>query len=369
MSAAKCAHFPSACPTCWCGFDEPGKRRRIQELEQLSSDPALWDDPARAQIILKELSDLQADLEPWRALKSELEDAQGLLDLAIEEGDEEIAADVAAQLPSLRERLDRQEFHLFLSGPYDRANAILAIHAGAGGTDAQDWADMLLRMYLRWIERSKFSSETYDLSPGEEAGIKSVTLQVRGPFAFGYLKSERGVHRLVRQSPFDSGHRRHTSFALVEVMPDVGDEANIEVDPEDVKFEAYRSGGPGGQNVNKVSTAVRLTHIPTGIVVTCQTERSQLQNRETAMRILKAKLVEIEAERREAERLQLRGEHVEAGWGNQIRSYVVHPYNLVKDLRTGYETSDPNGVLDGDLDAFMDAYLRWSVQGGDDGQS
>ena len=288
-----------------------------------------------------------------------------MLDMAVAEGDEEIGAEVGADLPKLRERLDRLEFLLFLSGPYDRSNAILAIHAGAGGTDAQDWADMLQRMYRRWIERSNFSSETYDLSPGEEAGIKSVTIEVNGPYAYGYLKSERGVHRLVRQSPFDSGHRRHTSFALVEVMPDVQDGADIEINPEDVKFEAYRAGGPGGQNVNKVSTAVRLTHAPSGIVVTCQTERSQLQNRETAMRILKAKLLLIEAERREAERLQLRGEHVEAGWGNQIRSYVVHPYNLVKDLRTGHESSDPNGVLDGDLDGFMDAFLRWSVQGGD----
>jgi peptide chain release factor 2 len=253
------------------------------------------------------------------------------------------------------------EFQLTLSGPYDRGNAILAIHAGAGGTDAQDWAEILLRMYLRWAERSRFVTETYDLSPGEEAGIKSVTIQVTGPYAFGYLKSERGVHRLVRQSPFDAGHRRHTSFALVEVMPDVDAANEVAINPEEVKFEAYRSGGPGGQNVNKVSTAVRLTHVPTGIVVTCQTERSQLQNRETAMRILRAKLLEIEAERREAERLELRGQHVEAGWGNQIRSYVIHPYNLVKDLRTGYESSDPNGVLDGDLDDFIRAYLSWAV--------
>jgi peptide chain release factor 2 len=222
---------------------------------------------------------------------------------------------------------------------------------------------MLLRMYLRWAERRRFATETYDLSAGEEAGIKSATVELTGPYAFGYLKSERGVHRLVRQSPFDAGHRRHTSFALVEVLPDVETGGDVTIDPEDVKFEAYRSGGPGGQNVNKVSSAVRLTHVPSGIVVTCQTERSQLQNRETAMRILRAKLLEIEAERREAERLQLRGQHVEAGWGNQIRSYVVHPYNLVKDLRTGYESSDPTSVLDGDLDDFMNAYLTWSVDG------
>jgi peptide chain release factor 2 len=264
-------------------------------------------------------------------------------------------------VPTWRKQLADLEFQLTLSGPYDRGNAILAIHAGAGGTDAQDWADILMRMYLRWAERRGFATEIYDLSPGEEAGIKSATIQVTGPYAFGYLKSERGVHRLVRQSPFDSGHRRHTSFSLVEVGPDVDAAADIEINPEEVKFEAYRSGGPGGQNVNKVSTAVRLTHVPTGIVVTCQTERSQLQNRETAMRILRSKLLEIEAERREAERLELRGQHVEAGWGNQIRSYVVHPYNLVKDLRTGHESTDPNGVLDGDLDDFMQAYLSWAV--------
>jgi peptide chain release factor 2 len=272
-----------------------------------------------------------------------------------------MAAELIDSIAPARVQLDKLEFQLTLSGPYDRANAILAISAGAGGTDAQDWAQLVLRMYLRWAERRGFSTETYDLSPGEEAGIKSVTVEITGRYAFGYLKSERGVHRLVRLSPYDAGHRRHTSFALVEVMPDVDADTDIKVDPEDVKFEAYRSGGPGGQNVNKVSTAVRLTHVPSGIVVTCQTERSQLQNRETAMRILRAKLLEIEAARREAERLELRGQHVEAGWGNQIRSYVIHPYNLVKDLRTGYESTDPTAVLDGDLDDFMNAYLAWSV--------
>jgi peptide chain release factor 2 len=350
--------------TCWFAFDEAGKQRRIAELEEQASSPVLWDDPDRAQATLKQLSDLTAELAPWRALRSELEEAEGMLDLAAEEADQEVAGEVLSSLPRLRKQLDKLEFQLTLSGPYDRANAILAISAGAGGTDAQDWAQLLLRMYLRWAERRGFSTETYDLSPGEEAGIKSVTVEISGPFAFGYLRSERGVHRLVRLSPYDASHRRHTSFALVEVMPDVEADADLKIDPEDVKFEAYRSGGPGGQNVNKVSTAVRLTHVPTGIVVTCQTERSQLQNRETAMRILRAKLLEIEAERREAERLELRGQHVEAGWGNQIRSYVIHPYNQVKDLRTGFESSDPNGVLDGDLDEFMNAYLAWSVGAG-----
>jgi len=280
------------------------------------------------------------------------------------ENDQEVGAEVEASVPELRTELDRLEFLLTLSGPYDRGNAIVTINGGAGGTDAQDWAEILLRMYLRWAERRKFATETLDLSEGEEAGVKSATIEIKGPYAFGYMKSERGVHRLVRLSPFDSAHRRHTSFSSVEVMPDVEGDTTLVINPEDVKFEAYRSGGPGGQNVNKVSTAVRLTHVPTGIVVTCQTERSQLQNRENAMRILRGKLLEMEEERREAERLVLRGEHVTAGWGNQIRSYVVHPYNMVKDLRTGYESSDPDSVLAGDLDDFMNAYLSWSVGGG-----
>ena len=313
---------------------------------------------------MKELSDLRTDLAPWQALTTRIEEAEGLLDMALEEGDENVAAEVVRGLPALQRDVAKLEFQATLSGPYDRANAIIAVHAGAGGTDAQDWAQTLLRMYLRWAERRGYKTETYDLSQGEEAGIKSVTVDVEGPYAYGYLRSERGVHRLVRLSPFDASHRRHTSFALVEVMPDVQTTNDIEINPEDVKFEAYRAGGPGGQNVNKVSTAVRLTHVPTGLVVTCQTERSQLQNRETAMRILRAKLRAAEAIRVEEERLQLRGQHVEAGWGNQIRSYVIHPYNMVKDLRTQYESSDPAGVLDGDLDAFMEAYLNWAVNEG-----
>jgi len=313
---------------------------------------------------MKELSDLRTDLAPWQALTTRIEEAEGLLDMALEEGDENVAAEVVRGLPALQRDVAKLEFQATLSGQYDRANAIIAVHAGAGGTDAQDWAQTLLRMYLRWAERRGYKTETYDLSQGEEAGIKSVTVDVEGPYAYGYLRSERGVHRLVRLSPFDASHRRHTSFALVEVMPDVQTTNDIEINPEDVKFEAYRAGGPGGQNVNKVSTAVRLTHVPTGLVVTCQTERSQLQNRETAMRILRAKLRAAEAIRVEEERLQLRGQHVEAGWGNQIRSYVIHPYNMVKDLRTQYESSDPAGVLDGDLDAFMEAYLNWAVNEG-----
>lgn len=353
---------------CWRVFDEPRKLRRIAELEAASAKPDLWADPERAQCLLKELADLSAEIIPWQRLRAKLDEAKELLQLAAEENDEAVAAEVVGAVPALEKQLDGLEFQLTLSGPYDRADAILSISAGAGGTDAQDWGQILLRMYLRWAERRGFSTELYDLSPGEEAGIKSATLEITGPYAFGYLKSEHGVHRLVRLSPFDAAHRRHTSFAMVEVMPDVPDAPEVRIDPDEVKFEAFRSSGPGGQNVNKVNTAVRLTHGPSGIVVTCQTERSQLQNREHGMRILRAKLLERVAERLESERLALRGEHVEAGWGNQIRSYVIHSYNLVKDLRTGHESSDPTSVLDGELDPFIEAYLRWAAGSEDRGQ-
>lgn len=310
---------------------------------------------------MREMTELRELVDQWRGLQRQIDDDLGLLELAMLEGDVALASQIEQSATEHERSLDELEFQLMLSGPYDRRPAILAIHAGAGGTEAQDWVQMLLRMYLRWGERHGYKCEILDETPGEEAGIKSVTVEVRGPYAYGYLKAEKGVHRLVRLSPFDAAHRRHTSFALVEVMPEPEEAAKIEIKPDDLKIDVFRSSGAGGQNVQKTSTAVRITHLPTGIVVTCQNERSQLQNKETAMTILVARLAEIEEQKREAERAALKGQHVEAGWGNQIRSYVLHPYNLVKDHRTDCETSNSTAVLDGELDPFMESYLKWKV--------
>lgn len=310
---------------------------------------------------MRQASELRDLVDTWQGIAREVAEALGLADLVEAEDDPSLEAELATETRAIAERLDRLEFELMLSGEYDRGNAIVAIHAGAGGTESQDWAEMLMRTYLRWAEKRGFKADILDLSPGEEAGVKSATLEIKGQFAYGYLRSERGVHRLVRLSPFDSAHRRHTSFVLVEVLPEVDERVEIEIRPEDVRLDVFRSGGAGGQNVQKNSTAVRLTHLPTGLVVTCQNERSQLQNRESALKVLRARLLEIELAKREEERSRLKGEHIEAGWGNQIRSYVLHPYNLVKDLRTGCETSNAAAVLDGDLDPFIDAYLRQTV--------
>jgi peptide chain release factor 2 len=277
------------------------------------------------------------------------------------DGGESMLGDLESDLSALQSDWRRMEAQLLLGGPHDGASAILSVHAGAGGTESQDWAEMLLRMYLRWAERHRFRTEILDQTEGEEAGLKSVTASITGRWAYGRLKSERGVHRLVRISPFDSQKRRHTSFALVEVMPEVPDAEEVVLRDEELKVDTYRASGAGGQHVNKTDSAVRITHLPTGIVVTCQNERSQIQNRERAMAVLRAKLLERQMEEREAQLAQLRGEHVEAGWGNQIRSYVLQPYTMVKDLRTGVETSNPSAVLDGDIDAFIEGYLRSQI--------
>ena len=317
--------------------------------------PGFWNDPTTARAVMKDASALREQSESWRKLRAHLDDLMELARLQ----DESLRDELELETAALEAELDRRSFLTMLSGSYDRDDALLAIHAGAGGTDSQDWAAMLERMYLRWAETRGYRTEILDRTSGEEAGLKSVTIAIDGDYAFGYLRSEKGVHRLVRLSPFDSAHRRHTSFALVEVLPQVAmDAAEIEINPSDVKMDVFRSSGAGGQNVQKNATAVRLTHIPTGIVVTCQNERSQLQNRENAMRVLRARLLEIKHAEKEQEIAVLRGEYTKAEWGSQIRSYVLHPYQMVKDHRTEFETGNTQAVLDGDLDAFMESFLR-----------
>jgi peptide chain release factor 2 len=310
---------------------------------------------------MRRLSSVRSRIETWRGLEARVGELLQLLDLAEAETDEATATDIEKDASAVERQLDDLEFELTFSGPYDDRNAIIAIHAGAGGTESQDWAEMLMRMYLRWCEQRGFATDIIDLMPGEEAGIKSATIEVTGAHAFGYLRSERGVHRLVRLSPFDSAHARHTSFALVEVLPEASDAAEVKVNPDDLRVDVFRASGHGGQNVQKNSTAIRITHIPTNIVVTCQNERSQHRNRESAMRVLEARLIERELARHAEEQAKIKGEHVSAGWSNQIRSYVLHPYKMVKDHRTGYETSDAAAVLEGNLDDAIRAYLKTQV--------
>ncbi len=320
--------------------------------------PEAWADSQRAQEMGRRLAGLREEVGIWRDLERRARAAAELLDLALEEGDFSLKDDLEKEVGEIQRRLEDLEFQLAMSGEYEERDALLSIHAGAGGTEAQDWAQMLLRMYLRWCEKRGFETQILDLSPGEEAGIKSALVEVRGRYAYGYLKAEKGVHRLVRISPFDASHRRHTSFALVEVIPKIKSDIEVVIRPEDLKIETFRASGPGGQHMQKNETAVRITHIPTGIVVTCQNERSQHQNKETALRILKSRLLQLELQKKAEEEARLRGEYVPAAWGNQIRSYVLHPYKMVKDHRTGFETSDAEAVLDGELDDFIKAYLK-----------
>jgi peptide chain release factor 2 len=341
----------------WSVFDLATKRLRLTEIDEEAAAPAFWDNPQAAQRLMQEASRLRGELERWDGLLARLEDALELAEL----GDEGLYDELNAEVTALTALVERMEFTTLLSGEYDRESAIIAIHAGTGGVDAMDWAAMLERMYLRWAERRQFSVEILDRSAGDEAGLKSVTMLIDGDWVYGYLRPERGVHRLVRLSPFDSSHRRHTSFALVEVWPDVQEDIEIEINPNDLLIDTFRSSGAGGQHVQKNETAIRITHQPTGIVVSCQNQRSLTQNRETAMRVLKARLFELEREKQEAERAELKGEYVDANFGNQIRSYVLHPYQMVKDHRTDYESANTTAVLDGQLDGFMEAYLR---QGG-----
>jgi peptide chain release factor 2 len=334
------------------------KKTQIQKLEEESIAEDFWSDNRRAQALMQQLNALREEVFTWEGIATQLDDLLALAHLLEEEPDEELQAEVARSLATLEQEVEKQQFALMLSGEHDEDNAIVSIHAGSGGVDAQDWAEMLLRMYLRWAERHKFRTEIYEYNEGEEAGIKSATIEITGRYAYGYLRSEAGTHRLIRLSPFDAAHRRHTSFAKVEVMPDIENTIEINIRPEDIEVDTYRSTGAGGQHVNKTDSAVRMRHIPTGIVVTCQNERSQIQNREVALKLLKARLYELEQKKQEEETARLKGEHVQADFGTQIRSVTIHPYNIVKDHRTNAETSDTTGYLDGDIDPFIYAYLQ-----------
>ncbi|SUP40511.1 Peptide chain release factor 2 [Veillonella criceti] len=322
------------------------------------SDPEFWNDPESAKEISQEATQLKDAVEGYKALVSEIEDVKLMLDMAIEEQDSSMESELAASIQQIQEEVERREVLLLLSGEYDTNNAILTFHAGAGGTEAQDWVSMLIRMYLRWAEQHGFTITMMDEQPGDEAGIKSATFLIKGENAFGYLKSEKGVHRLVRISPFDANARRHTSFAAVDVMPEIDDTVDIQLDMKDVRVDTYRASGAGGQHINKTDSAIRMTHIPTGIVVQCQSERSQIQNREQALKLLRAKLFELELEKQAELKEKIGGTYQAIEWGSQIRSYVFHPYNLVKDHRTGVETGNIQSVMDGNLDAFMEGFLK-----------
>jgi len=325
----------------------------VLEKEMNAGD--FWNDPKKAQVISQDYQNIKTEIEKWENIKKQ---SQDLLELSTS-GDDSLRDEIEVQTESLSKVFEQYESFLLLDGPYDSENALVTLHAGSGGTEAQDWTAMLLRMISRFCEKQNFKVEILDESRGQEAGYKSITLRVSGRYAFGYLKSEHGVHRLVRISPFDAEKMRHTSFSLIEVLPELDDKVEVNIDPKDLRIDTFMSGGKGGQSVNTTYSAVRIVHIPTGISVSCQNERSQTQNKEMAMKILKSKLFRLEEEKRAKEHAELRGEYKSAEWGNQIRSYVLHPYHLVKDHRTGFESTDPEGVLEGDLLPLSEAYLKW----------
>ncbi|MCI0479358.1 peptide chain release factor 2 [Candidatus Uhrbacteria bacterium] len=346
----------------WRVLDLDARRGEIAALEAETSAPDFWSDPDRAKRESQKLSDLRKEYDAWEALRSEMLELQELVGMALKDDDASFEPDATAKMDELEKRFAELEFSMMFSGAYDASNAVVSIHAGAGGTDAQDWAEMLLRMYFRYAERKGWKVRSVDESRGGEAGIKSATFFVEGRHAYGHLKAEAGVHRLVRQSPFNADALRQTSFALVEVVPEIDESVDVDIKPEDLRVDTFMSGGKGGQSVNTTYSAVRIVYLPTKITVQCQNERSQTQNKEVAMKILRSKLVALKEEETRKEKEKLRGEYHSAEWGNQIRSYVLHPYKMVKDHRTEHETSDPDTVLDGDLDPFVEAYLRMDAE-------
>ena len=327
------------------------------------SEPGFWDDNEKAQIVIQKSNELKAVYDTFHQLELQVEEVELLFEMYKEDPEEEIHDELVERVHSVEKELEKYELSMLLSGPHDKCSAILEIHPGAGGTESQDWGSMLLRMYTRWAEQHGYRIETVDYQDGEEAGIKSVTLSIEGLNAYGYLKSEKGVHRLVRISPFDAAGKRHTSFCSIDIMPQLEGDIDIEINPDDLKIDVYRASGAGGQHINKTSSAVRITHIPTGIVTQSQAQRSQFKNKDQAMAMLKTKLYQLEEEKKAAELAEIRGEQKDIAWGSQIRNYVFHPYSLVKDLRSGHETGNIGAVMDGDLDPFMDAYLKWSLSG------
>ena len=327
------------------------------------SEPGFWDDNEKAQIVIQKSNELKAVYDTFHQLELQVEEVELLFEMYKEDPEEEIYDELVERVHSVEKELEKYELSMLLSGPHDKCSAILEIHPGAGGTESQDWGSMLLRMYTRWAEQHGYRIETVDYQDGEEAGIKSVTLSIEGLNAYGYLKSEKGVHRLVRISPFDAAGKRHTSFCSIDIMPQLEGDIDIEINPDDLKIDVYRASGAGGQHINKTSSAVRITHIPTGIVTQSQAQRSQFKNKDQAMAMLKTKLYQLEEEKKAAELAEIRGEQKDIAWGSQIRNYVFHPYSLVKDLRSSHETGNIGAVMDGDLDPFMDAYLKWTLSG------